>query len=264
MATAIRTLKERYSLHIPIDANLLFDFLQEIAEKIALSSESTSSEFSASFLPRLKELMRSYSQQGFGEPSIAMRNLILRTLHKICSRSLLSTQLNEVQEILLDAAEGDTEDNALLALKIFKETLSKNSRMNDSTMRRMEDFVLNRFDTSEFKRRFNLLFPSDDAIQNFPQKSPQLESGAHKVREKVLSKDSLKVISEIYNMTLAVLSIQVTRQRDSPPRLYSLMVNDVSLMPSKVMKEKHKNLSLIHICRCRRYAVCRSRWSPYH
>eukprot|EP00826_Nyctotherus_ovalis_P024717 TRINITY_DN19080_c0_g1_i1.p1 TRINITY_DN19080_c0_g1~~TRINITY_DN19080_c0_g1_i1.p1 ORF type:complete len:141 (+),score=29.10 TRINITY_DN19080_c0_g1_i1:73-495(+) len=25
----------------------------------------------------------------------------------------------------------------------------------------------------------------------------------------------------------------------------------------------HK-LSLIHICRCRRYAVCRSRWSPYH
>eukprot|EP00826_Nyctotherus_ovalis_P014444 TRINITY_DN14029_c0_g1_i4.p2 TRINITY_DN14029_c0_g1~~TRINITY_DN14029_c0_g1_i4.p2 ORF type:complete len:206 (+),score=44.18 TRINITY_DN14029_c0_g1_i4:459-1076(+) len=28
--------------------------------------------------------------------------------------------------------------------------------------------------------------------------------------------------------------------------------------------ELHKSLSLIHICRCRRYAVCRSRWSPYH
>eukprot|EP00826_Nyctotherus_ovalis_P066682 TRINITY_DN9884_c0_g1_i3.p2 TRINITY_DN9884_c0_g1~~TRINITY_DN9884_c0_g1_i3.p2 ORF type:complete len:112 (+),score=31.93 TRINITY_DN9884_c0_g1_i3:143-478(+) len=27
---------------------------------------------------------------------------------------------------------------------------------------------------------------------------------------------------------------------------------------------KAMNLSLIHICRCRRYAVCRSRWSPYH
>eukprot|EP00826_Nyctotherus_ovalis_P011904 TRINITY_DN13101_c0_g1_i3.p2 TRINITY_DN13101_c0_g1~~TRINITY_DN13101_c0_g1_i3.p2 ORF type:complete len:130 (-),score=30.84 TRINITY_DN13101_c0_g1_i3:9-398(-) len=25
-----------------------------------------------------------------------------------------------------------------------------------------------------------------------------------------------------------------------------------------------QHLSLIHICRCRRYAVCRSRWSPYH
>eukprot|EP00826_Nyctotherus_ovalis_P062465 TRINITY_DN9039_c0_g1_i4.p1 TRINITY_DN9039_c0_g1~~TRINITY_DN9039_c0_g1_i4.p1 ORF type:complete len:177 (+),score=40.62 TRINITY_DN9039_c0_g1_i4:143-673(+) len=27
---------------------------------------------------------------------------------------------------------------------------------------------------------------------------------------------------------------------------------------------KENLLSLIHICRCRRYAVCRSRWSPYH
>eukprot|EP00826_Nyctotherus_ovalis_P004109 TRINITY_DN10851_c0_g2_i5.p1 TRINITY_DN10851_c0_g2~~TRINITY_DN10851_c0_g2_i5.p1 ORF type:complete len:234 (+),score=68.67 TRINITY_DN10851_c0_g2_i5:188-889(+) len=35
------------------------------------------------------------------------------------------------------------------------------------------------------------------------------------------------------------------------------------------LKEAHEDalvneLSLIHICRCRRYAVCRSRWSPYH
>eukprot|EP00826_Nyctotherus_ovalis_P026609 TRINITY_DN20777_c0_g1_i1.p1 TRINITY_DN20777_c0_g1~~TRINITY_DN20777_c0_g1_i1.p1 ORF type:complete len:239 (-),score=53.87 TRINITY_DN20777_c0_g1_i1:22-738(-) len=41
----------------------------------------------------------------------------------------------------------------------------------------------------------------------------------------------------------------------------------------EVWKDPHKwkefldkaiELSLIHICRCRRYAVCRSRWSPYH
>ena len=25
-----------------------------------------------------------------------------------------------------------------------------------------------------------------------------------------------------------------------------------------------QDLSLIHICRCRRYSLCRSRWSPYH
>eukprot|EP00826_Nyctotherus_ovalis_P056934 TRINITY_DN7770_c0_g1_i15.p1 TRINITY_DN7770_c0_g1~~TRINITY_DN7770_c0_g1_i15.p1 ORF type:complete len:229 (-),score=35.92 TRINITY_DN7770_c0_g1_i15:25-711(-) len=29
-------------------------------------------------------------------------------------------------------------------------------------------------------------------------------------------------------------------------------------------KKADEVLSLIHICRCRRYAVCRSRWSPYH
>eukprot|EP00826_Nyctotherus_ovalis_P067011 TRINITY_DN997_c0_g2_i4.p1 TRINITY_DN997_c0_g2~~TRINITY_DN997_c0_g2_i4.p1 ORF type:complete len:141 (-),score=26.08 TRINITY_DN997_c0_g2_i4:21-443(-) len=39
------------------------------------------------------------------------------------------------------------------------------------------------------------------------------------------------------------------------------------LMPNKRLKSlinKYYDLSLIHICRCRRYAVCRSRWSPYH
>eukprot|EP00826_Nyctotherus_ovalis_P008233 TRINITY_DN1212_c0_g4_i2.p1 TRINITY_DN1212_c0_g4~~TRINITY_DN1212_c0_g4_i2.p1 ORF type:complete len:321 (-),score=79.05 TRINITY_DN1212_c0_g4_i2:21-983(-) len=48
-------------------------------------------------------------------------------------------------------------------------------------------------------------------------------------------------------------------------------------IPIRELKEKKKKafvikliyealnlLSLIHICRCRRYAVCRSRWSPYH
>eukprot|EP00826_Nyctotherus_ovalis_P017157 TRINITY_DN1502_c0_g1_i4.p1 TRINITY_DN1502_c0_g1~~TRINITY_DN1502_c0_g1_i4.p1 ORF type:complete len:154 (-),score=20.85 TRINITY_DN1502_c0_g1_i4:24-485(-) len=35
--------------------------------------------------------------------------------------------------------------------------------------------------------------------------------------------------------------------------------------PKEKSKEKLEvSLSLIHICRCRRYAVCRSRWSPYH
>eukprot|EP00826_Nyctotherus_ovalis_P045454 TRINITY_DN5036_c0_g1_i8.p1 TRINITY_DN5036_c0_g1~~TRINITY_DN5036_c0_g1_i8.p1 ORF type:complete len:304 (+),score=93.00 TRINITY_DN5036_c0_g1_i8:96-914(+) len=33
-----------------------------------------------------------------------------------------------------------------------------------------------------------------------------------------------------------------------------------------IVRRSNENvkLSLIHICRCRRYAVCRSRWSPYH
>eukprot|EP00826_Nyctotherus_ovalis_P013276 TRINITY_DN13562_c0_g1_i2.p2 TRINITY_DN13562_c0_g1~~TRINITY_DN13562_c0_g1_i2.p2 ORF type:complete len:111 (+),score=7.08 TRINITY_DN13562_c0_g1_i2:68-400(+) len=38
--------------------------------------------------------------------------------------------------------------------------------------------------------------------------------------------------------------------------LHNLSVEQNTLIPMY--------LSLIHICRCRRYAVCRSRWSPYH
>eukprot|EP00826_Nyctotherus_ovalis_P037054 TRINITY_DN3352_c0_g1_i10.p1 TRINITY_DN3352_c0_g1~~TRINITY_DN3352_c0_g1_i10.p1 ORF type:complete len:216 (-),score=60.30 TRINITY_DN3352_c0_g1_i10:21-668(-) len=40
------------------------------------------------------------------------------------------------------------------------------------------------------------------------------------------------------------------------------------MLANVLVKEKialsNISLSLIHICRCRRYAVCRSRWSPYH
>ena len=45
----------------------------------------------------------------------------------------------------------------------------------------------------------------------------------------------------------------------------------LSITQSDVIGDIHRkffeagsDLSLIHICRCRRYAVCRSRWSPYH
>ena len=31
-----------------------------------------------------------------------------------------------------------------------------------------------------------------------------------------------------------------------------------------VDKQSFYDLSLIHICRCRRSTLCRSRWSPYH
>eukprot|EP00826_Nyctotherus_ovalis_P001936 TRINITY_DN10367_c0_g1_i2.p1 TRINITY_DN10367_c0_g1~~TRINITY_DN10367_c0_g1_i2.p1 ORF type:complete len:353 (+),score=73.44 TRINITY_DN10367_c0_g1_i2:65-1123(+) len=38
----------------------------------------------------------------------------------------------------------------------------------------------------------------------------------------------------------------------------------VALEVLEAVKTQYRDLSLIHICRCRRYAVCRSRWSPYH
>eukprot|EP00826_Nyctotherus_ovalis_P048298 TRINITY_DN5668_c0_g2_i1.p1 TRINITY_DN5668_c0_g2~~TRINITY_DN5668_c0_g2_i1.p1 ORF type:complete len:245 (-),score=25.58 TRINITY_DN5668_c0_g2_i1:24-758(-) len=38
---------------------------------------------------------------------------------------------------------------------------------------------------------------------------------------------------------------------------------DLSELPGEIAGNEIL-LSLIHICRCRRYAVCRSRWSPYH
>eukprot|EP00826_Nyctotherus_ovalis_P026204 TRINITY_DN2046_c0_g3_i3.p2 TRINITY_DN2046_c0_g3~~TRINITY_DN2046_c0_g3_i3.p2 ORF type:complete len:119 (-),score=33.96 TRINITY_DN2046_c0_g3_i3:21-377(-) len=43
--------------------------------------------------------------------------------------------------------------------------------------------------------------------------------------------------------------------------ILNAMIEDFRI---KEMSGPIEYLSLIHICRCRRYAVCRSRWSPYH
>ena len=47
--------------------------------------------------------------------------------------------------------------------------------------------------------------------------------------------------------------------------------SDLTQMPEKLRMQLSESitptvlgLSLIHICRCRRSTLCRSRWSPYH
>eukprot|EP00826_Nyctotherus_ovalis_P026735 TRINITY_DN2085_c0_g2_i12.p3 TRINITY_DN2085_c0_g2~~TRINITY_DN2085_c0_g2_i12.p3 ORF type:complete len:112 (-),score=45.99 TRINITY_DN2085_c0_g2_i12:30-365(-) len=37
-----------------------------------------------------------------------------------------------------------------------------------------------------------------------------------------------------------------------------------NLVTNETLKRIALELSLIHICRCRRLLTCRSRWSPYH
>ena len=39
---------------------------------------------------------------------------------------------------------------------------------------------------------------------------------------------------------------------------------DVTLRLYEILSQRVLDLSLIHICRCRRLLTCRSRWSPYH
>ena len=46
-----------------------------------------------------------------------------------------------------------------------------------------------------------------------------------------------------------------------------MMVENEDLQKQLLEAMKNREileLSLIHICRCRRYSLCRSRWSPYH
>eukprot|EP00826_Nyctotherus_ovalis_P019016 TRINITY_DN15796_c0_g1_i3.p1 TRINITY_DN15796_c0_g1~~TRINITY_DN15796_c0_g1_i3.p1 ORF type:complete len:187 (-),score=44.11 TRINITY_DN15796_c0_g1_i3:38-598(-) len=58
--------------------------------------------------------------------------------------------------------------------------------------------------------------------------------------------------------------------RDDETKLLKIELYEYSsdgnhkFLASNEFKFADLDLSLIHICRCRRYAVCRSRWSPYH
>eukprot|EP00826_Nyctotherus_ovalis_P017909 TRINITY_DN15300_c0_g1_i1.p2 TRINITY_DN15300_c0_g1~~TRINITY_DN15300_c0_g1_i1.p2 ORF type:complete len:100 (-),score=2.79 TRINITY_DN15300_c0_g1_i1:17-316(-) len=48
------------------------------------------------------------------------------------------------------------------------------------------------------------------------------------------------------------------------------VITQLDIDPKQILTRKHVKLileillSLIHICRCRRSTLCRSRWSPYH
>eukprot|EP00826_Nyctotherus_ovalis_P038238 TRINITY_DN3573_c0_g1_i1.p1 TRINITY_DN3573_c0_g1~~TRINITY_DN3573_c0_g1_i1.p1 ORF type:complete len:184 (+),score=40.06 TRINITY_DN3573_c0_g1_i1:427-978(+) len=64
-------------------------------------------------------------------------------------------------------------------------------------------------------------------------------------------------------------TIRGNKERISTLSRKSIDINEkmrsIQASSTKKLQPIHtKYLSLIHICRCRRYAVCRSRWSPYH
>eukprot|EP00826_Nyctotherus_ovalis_P022920 TRINITY_DN17677_c0_g1_i4.p1 TRINITY_DN17677_c0_g1~~TRINITY_DN17677_c0_g1_i4.p1 ORF type:complete len:234 (-),score=31.17 TRINITY_DN17677_c0_g1_i4:20-721(-) len=58
---------------------------------------------------------------------------------------------------------------------------------------------------------------------------------------------------ELYSRLYVDLELLIPKERKR------IKMEDETVEAADAMK-----LSLIHICRCRRYAVCRSRWSPYH
>eukprot|EP00826_Nyctotherus_ovalis_P059386 TRINITY_DN8250_c0_g1_i8.p1 TRINITY_DN8250_c0_g1~~TRINITY_DN8250_c0_g1_i8.p1 ORF type:complete len:212 (+),score=30.48 TRINITY_DN8250_c0_g1_i8:413-1048(+) len=51
---------------------------------------------------------------------------------------------------------------------------------------------------------------------------------------------------------------------DANDRPQLMEMGQAFLVENEDLDTPEEYLSLIHICRCRRYAVCRSRWSPYH
>eukprot|EP00826_Nyctotherus_ovalis_P054775 TRINITY_DN7201_c0_g1_i15.p1 TRINITY_DN7201_c0_g1~~TRINITY_DN7201_c0_g1_i15.p1 ORF type:complete len:407 (-),score=89.65 TRINITY_DN7201_c0_g1_i15:22-1242(-) len=61
-------------------------------------------------------------------------------------------------------------------------------------------------------------------------------------------------------MANSIFLMETNKKGDSMYRYFNIE----GINHAKIYNRNSESLSLIHICRCRRYAVCRSRWSPYH
>ena len=112
--------------------------------------------------------------------------------------------------------------------------------------------------------RLKLCAPLDWTVQ-----LPKVDQSSERIE--VLTKDQIRSLYEVweeYPDRLIVnqhMLIMWTGMR--PIESLSLRWSDINLEDGSLLKRKTKsgkNLSLIHIWRCRRYSLCRSRWSPYH
>eukprot|EP00826_Nyctotherus_ovalis_P004165 TRINITY_DN10870_c0_g2_i4.p1 TRINITY_DN10870_c0_g2~~TRINITY_DN10870_c0_g2_i4.p1 ORF type:complete len:282 (+),score=74.72 TRINITY_DN10870_c0_g2_i4:640-1485(+) len=109
----------------------------------------------------------------------------------------------------------------------------------------------------------------NEALQelNFVEEKHQLAFNKVQNNEKALKEELNKLRQEVSMSMNAILPNSEKMQEQ-----YKAQVKNMEDQLIKTEKEKdeykekymEKVLSLIHICRCRRYAVCRSRWSPYH
>eukprot|EP00826_Nyctotherus_ovalis_P042205 TRINITY_DN4317_c0_g2_i5.p1 TRINITY_DN4317_c0_g2~~TRINITY_DN4317_c0_g2_i5.p1 ORF type:complete len:105 (+),score=26.86 TRINITY_DN4317_c0_g2_i5:76-390(+) len=84
-----------------------------------------------------------------------------------------------------------------------------------------------------------------------------------------LSNQDLKELpKEIFALSSTLETLNLSKNKitslDSIQGLPNLKRLNASYNQIKRLSKEIYKLSLIHICRCRRYAVCRSRWSPYH
>eukprot|EP00826_Nyctotherus_ovalis_P026690 TRINITY_DN20829_c0_g1_i1.p1 TRINITY_DN20829_c0_g1~~TRINITY_DN20829_c0_g1_i1.p1 ORF type:complete len:156 (+),score=33.62 TRINITY_DN20829_c0_g1_i1:242-709(+) len=115
------------------------------------------------------------------------------------------------------------------------------------------------------------------ACENDSKNSEAELSCKHRVSKSHLTEYTLRTILQEYSLEKKLYKHDcLCPICKSVSRLKILQLNCGCVVKNFEQKKKYSltkentnfgkcdKLSLIHICRCRRYAVCRSRWSPYH
>jgi len=279
MVNEVRANKKRYFTYIlatshkpdlftkNIEPKNLYNFLQEIVDKVDTVNDATNKEFTQAFLPKLDEILKENKPELIAETPInGVRNVALKVLQKICTHYLPSEQLQQILNTLLEVVEKDNEDNALLGLQIIRDALQKsNASIDTATTEKIEKFIQQQFEG--FKDKFNRNFMTEEksepvmtpavasqgpAVRVYGSATaspglgpnmapPQQEADQRKPKQKTSSSDSFKVVAEVQIITLIAM-VQFSRKpKPKIMELVPLIVSNLQLMPSKEMQLKKKD-----------------------
>jgi len=162
---------------------------------------------------------------------------MLKIIQKFCFQPLFAEQLKEVYGILLEVINVDIEDHGLLAVRIIKDSLQKNSMRLELVMERLENFVKEQL----------IDFPLK-VERAFSDTMTDIEGEQKGAREKIHSKDSLRLMAEIHTIILIAMGVTEIKLKPDMMKLVPDIVKALMLIPTKEKQKKHKErfIELIH------------------
>eukprot|EP00826_Nyctotherus_ovalis_P033362 TRINITY_DN2698_c0_g1_i20.p1 TRINITY_DN2698_c0_g1~~TRINITY_DN2698_c0_g1_i20.p1 ORF type:complete len:403 (+),score=87.87 TRINITY_DN2698_c0_g1_i20:298-1506(+) len=172
-----------------------------------------------------------------------------KTNHIIAVDTLSKSHAEEVEKYRRDKVQSD---EIIKKMKEYIKNLTgrfsslETDKHNIKTLyiKTLEDFNKQKLECNNEKVRLQHTIEELEAkARKHAMQAEASNTVSHKANK---SKDDPEIVSKLE---------EAVREREEYRQKYLTKVEELS---------KVKGLSLIHICRCRRYAVCRSRWSPYH
>eukprot|EP00826_Nyctotherus_ovalis_P038876 TRINITY_DN3678_c0_g1_i5.p1 TRINITY_DN3678_c0_g1~~TRINITY_DN3678_c0_g1_i5.p1 ORF type:complete len:247 (+),score=70.71 TRINITY_DN3678_c0_g1_i5:106-741(+) len=211
-------------------------------------------------MKRVKDIARSQRPASAYPKSIAQSTFALQLSVQpveICA-SVSNTKLAPLstsKDMRLASANQSLHNTLELAVQSFADK------------RQLED-ISRRYAEAEKSAEMDAVLEDDEVVnkETYALKKKELQDLVKELNERDAFVNQQKAIIQRLNHQVRILKTQV----QDP--LEVLLLRESRLKSSirtrcfkwKMNSKKPKSLSLIHICRCRRYAVCRSRWSPYH
>ena len=221
------------------ESKLLVQFLQEIVEKVDNFNDNINKELIQRIFPKLEEILRNEAVQYEENTINIMRNVVLKIIQKISNHTLPSDRIQKICNVILEVIERDNEENAILGVKIIQDVLLKNIHNTDiEIMEKIEKYLLLQF--KDFEHKFHTNFGSTESSLLGREAALRTEEGGRRTKPKIASKDSFKVVAEIYLITVIAMGLYSKRPKPKIAEFVPHIVNALKLMPSREIQRAKK------------------------